>query len=395
MEIDELHILSTYLKKWSYQDNRLSLSYSYFTRLGYSRNIVDMRINAPQYMVNDFLSNVVHKAKDMFAKADASMEQVTIQLLNEAEVKRKLHMFIGKILKEFNSNKRTHGRVRMISNRSMDFYYNDFEYDPLPDETKFYVHLNRGANKMNGDLWSAAIDDLKIALTFREDDPLANKYMAQALLKSNRVEEAIPYYKKYVKSDKNLKSLNELAQAYIKIEDFKNAEKIYKQMQKLAPEDLLARIGHAQISYMQGKPYLDQLEELFELNDEWLLEYLKKGWVYKLPGFGDDETKMWNAAAAARYLGYERPFDLTKRAFNNEIPCYFDQEKGTIRFVKAELDSWIDIQNKFHIDGVDYKVYNDRLSDKEKEIGAIQMRPAKKSTKKAKKEKKAPKEAVA
>ncbi len=69
-------------------------------------------------------------------------------------------------------------------------------------------------------------------------------------------------------------------------------------------------------------------------------EYLKKSWEYKLPGYEEDETKMWNAATSARYLGYDRPFDLTKRAFNDEVPCYFDSERGTIRFVKAELDKF-------------------------------------------------------
>ena len=71
----------------------------------------------------------------------------------DPETQRKLNLFLSKILKEFNTNKRSRGRVRMISSRSMDFYYNDFEYEPLSDQEKFYVHLNRGVNKMNGDLF--------------------------------------------------------------------------------------------------------------------------------------------------------------------------------------------------------------------------------------------------
>jgi arginine exporter protein ArgO len=51
MNTGNFHLLSTYLKKWSYQENRISVSYSYFTELGYGRQAIDMRINSPQYRV--------------------------------------------------------------------------------------------------------------------------------------------------------------------------------------------------------------------------------------------------------------------------------------------------------------------------------------------------------
>ena len=191
------------------------------------------------------------------------------------------------------------------------------------------------------------------------------------LVKSHRIEEAIPYYQKYAETEESLEGLNDLAHAYIKIERFKEAEQVFKRMKKLEPDDLLARIGQAQISYLEDKDYMKHLEEVFEIDPDWLRDYLKKSWGYKLPGFGSDESKMWNAATASRYLGYDRPFDLTKRAFNDEIPCYFDSEKGTIRFVKAELDHWVEIQNRFRVDGQGYKVYPDRLNEKELEVGQI------------------------
>jgi len=230
---------------------------------------------------------------------------------------------------------------------------------------------------MNGDLWAAAIDDLNQALAFNPDDPQVNKYLAEALVKSHRIEEAIPYYQKYAESENSLQGLNDLAHAYIKIEHFKEAESVFKRMKKLEPDDLLAKIGQAQIAYLEGKDHLSHLDEVFKLDPEWLRTYLKKSWGYKLPGFGSDESKMWNAATASRYLGYDRPFDLTKRAFNDEIPCYFDSEKGTIRFVQAELDNWVEIQNRFRVDGQAYHVYPDRLNEKELEIGKLKRSRAK------------------
>ena len=66
-----------------------------------------------------------------------------------------------------------------------------------------------------------------------------------------------------------------------------------------------------------------------------LQEKLKNEWDYKLPAFSDNEDNMWNAGAASRYLGFEKPFDLTRKAFNEELPSYFNSEKGTIRFARA------------------------------------------------------------
>ena len=369
MDTGNLHLLSTYLKKWSYQENRLSISYSYFTEMGYGRQYLDMRISSPQNMVNELLNRAVYKVKEVAISSRKESGDFTIKLANETEAQRKLNLFLTKILKEFNTNKRSSGRVRMISSRSMDFYYNDFEYEPLSDQAKFYVHLNRGINKINGDLWSAAIEDLKIAMSLEPEEPLVNKYMAEALMKNKRIEEALPYFEKYALNENSLKGYNDLAHAYIKIEKYAEAEKVLGRMKKLKSDDLLAQILQAQIFYLQGKQYLEQLDEIKEIDEEWLKDYLKSSWEYNLPRFRTKELKMWNAATASRYLGYDRPFDLTKRAFNDELPCYFDSERGTIRFVKAELDKWVEIQNHYKVDGSVYKIYEDRLSEEELEIG--------------------------
>jgi len=379
MDTANLNLLSTYLKKWSYHDNRLSISYSYFTELGYGRQFIDMRISSPQNMVNEFLNRAVHKVKENCLNSGEVSPEFSVRLINETETQRKLNLFLSKILKEFNTNKRSRGRVRMISSRSMDFYYNDFEYEPLSDQEKFYVHLNRGVNKMNGDLWAAAVEDLKIAISFSPDDPQTNKYMADALIKNQKPEEALPFLEKYAENDKSLKCYNDLAHAYIKIEKFKEAEKVLTKMKSIESDDLQVRVLQAQINYLQSKQYFNQLDKIKEIDEEWLRSYLKTSWEYNLPGYSKQESKMWNAATASRYLGYDRPFDLTKKAFNDELPCYFDSERGTIRFVKAELDQWVEIQNRYHIDGLSYKVYADRLSDDELKIGNLKKNKKKNS----------------
>ncbi len=388
MEKCELNILSTYLKKWSYNDNRINLSFSFFTDLGYGRSAVDMRINSPQNMVNEFLNNVVYKTKEYFANIESEYANASIKIMGDSAVKGKLQGFFTKMVKEYNFNKRSHGRSRMISSRSMDFFYNDFEYESLDDSSKFYVHLNRGVNKINGDLWKTALEELQKASDFNPDDAVVNKYMAYAYTKMNKLNEAIVYYEKYAASNKSIASLNDLAKAYTLAQKYEKAKKTYKEMKKENPDDLLAIVGEAQVYYMQGKPYLEILDKIFENNEEWLRSYIKDTWEFRFPEFAKDEESKWNAATASRYLGYERPFDLTKKAFNGEIPCYFDSERGTIRFVRTELENWVEVFNRFNINGQHYEIHKDRITDKELSIGALKpkSKPAKKSPPKKKKE---------
>lgn len=379
------YLLSTYLKKWSFNDNRITLNYSFCLDNEYERNHVDMRLSAPMNMVNDFLNNIFHRAKEKINEKalideDSSTNNLNnIFLVNEADIKRKLSIFINKILKEFNLNKRSRGRTRMISTRSLDFYYNDYEFEPLSDDIKFFVHLNRGVNKMSGDLWSNAIEDFGKALTIKPKDILANKYMAQANHKLGQHKEALIYIKIYAEAENTADSLDALASAYIHLNDFENAEVVYKEIESRFPESNTALYGRAQLAYKQDKGYKMLLDRIYKRAEDWLRDKLKTDWEYKIPGNAGNDDVMWNAATAARYLGYDRPFDLTRRAFNEELPSYFDQEKGTIRFVKEELDNWVEIMNRYKVDVEAYVTFGDRLTDQEKHKAELQKKAAKKN----------------
>ncbi|APF20047.1 tetratricopeptide repeat protein [Caldithrix abyssi] len=376
MDFFNLHLLSTYLKKWSYNDNKVTFNYSYCCEIGYDRSHVDMRLGSPVNMVNEFLNNVFHRAKEKINEQieanpqDPNLQQSNgsnIILVNEPEVKRKLSVFFSKILKEFNNNKRSRGRSRIISTRSLDFYYNDFEYEPLSDEIKFYVHLNRGLNKMNGDLYSNAVDDLKNALAFKPEDPQANKNIAKALMKLGRFEEAVKHLEIYTQAEKSDVALHQLGLAFMKLGDLDRAEEIYKQIEKEFPDSLYGLFGRALINYKRGKGFKQKLDKIYKINPEWLAEHLRTEWSFNLPGYEEDEEAKWNAATAARYLGFNRPFDLTRKAFNNEIPSYFDSEKGTIRFVKAELDAWVELVNRYKLEPQNYETHEELLTEQEKQ----------------------------
>lgn len=365
-------------------DNRITLNYSFTMDDRYERSHVDMRLSAPANMVNELLNNVFHTAKEILNQrsgeaGEEDPNNSNIILINESEVKRKLSVFLGKILKEFNNNRRSHGRQRMISTRSLDFYYNDFEYEPLDERIKFFVHLNRGMNKVNGELWPNAVDDFTLALEFRPDDITANKYMALALTKLGRYKQALEHIRIYAVAENSQESLEALATAYMHLEAFKEAEEVYRKLDELFPDSLTAQFGKAQLAYKKGKGFKTILDRIYKSDPDWFMEKMKKSWEYKLPGYGEDESSMWNAATAARYLGFERPFDLTRRAFNDELPSYFDSEKGTIRFVKAELDNWVELNNRYHLDGTTHQTYPERLTPAEMEKGQKRKRRKNKS----------------
>ena len=361
MEDNGLYILSAYLKKWSYGENKLTVNYTFCMGDSYHRKHKELRIAKSPGMVAELLGQLTKDAGQVNDIIDSSQP---VEIKNEPEVKKKLNNFFAKIIKEFKQNKKSHGKSRMISSRSIDFFYNDQDYEQLSDDVKFYVHLNRGLNKVSGDLWANAITDFKLAAKFKPDDITTNKHLAMAYNKLGQFSEAVKPLKIYADSENSAESLNALAVAYINLEEYKKADAIYEQITENFDHDLLALFGRAQIAYKRGNNYQKYLDEIFDDSSEWLVNKLKTEWEYSLNN--EEMHTVWNAATAARYMGFERPFDLTKKAFNQEIPSYFDADKGTIRFVKEELDCWIELHNRYNLDGLQYKIYEDRLSAEEK-----------------------------
>ncbi|MCB0281417.1 MAG: hypothetical protein H6627_06655 [Calditrichae bacterium] len=361
MKPSALYVLSAYLKKWSYADNKLTINYTFCINDGYYRKHKELRLNKTAPMISELLGQLLKDAKN----GNSAPSDEPVRFVGEGEVKKKLSGFFNKIAKEFKGNKKTRGKSRMISSRSIDFYYNDFEYEQLEDDVKFYVHLNRGLNKVSGDLWSNAVSDFKLAIGFKPEDITANKYLAMAFNKLGQFSDAVVPLKIYADSENTPESLNALAIAYINLEEYEKADEIFRQITENFSDSNIALFGRAQIGYKKGQEFLSHLDKIYEKNPELLVEKLKTEWEYKLPPNSSNAT-IWNAATAARYLGFERPFDLTKKAFNQEIPCYFNADKGTIRFVKEEIDCWIELHNRYNIDGSTYQVYENKLLPQEK-----------------------------
>ncbi len=361
MEDQKLYLLSIYLKKWSYGDNKLTVNYSFSYGDKYQRKHKELRLGKTTKMLSDFIEQLY---KDLDGHEKNGKLKNRPGLFNDGETRKKLNTFFQKVTKEFSQNKKSRGKSRMISARSVDFYYSDKDYGQLDDATKFFVHINRGLNKIDGDLWTNAITDLKQAQKYKPDDVLVNKYLALAHNKLGQHAKALPFLKSYVKSDENVESLNTLASAYISLQQFDEADEIYKQISDQFEDKSIALFGRAKIAYKQGKKYIDFLNEISKSNRTWLVDKLKKKWEYTL---ADEENQTnWNASIAARYLGFDRPYDLTRKAFNKEIPSYFNAEKGTVRFVKEEIDCWVKLHNTFNLTTENYKIFPGKLTAEEK-----------------------------
>ncbi len=358
MEAINLYILSAYLKKWSYNENKFTVNYSYCSDSEYGRGYIPLKIASPRNMANDFMNHIFTEARGKFRLEDDSIS-VRVVLVNESEVLQKLSEFFTKINREYNNNKRSSGKSRMISARSLDLYYNEYEYDPLNDTVKFFVHLNRGVNKIYGEFWSNALEDLKFALALKPEHPLINKYMATAYSKLKKHDQALKYLEKFTEYESNVDNLCSLSNAYIQVNNFKMAESVLNRIDDIDPDSLSPKFAKALLAYKQGKGYKSKLDKIYKINPGWLREKLIKDWDYKR-SIKDRNLIKWNAGLAAKYLNFDKPYDITKKAFNNEIPCYFNSEKGIIRFVKEELDEWVEIMNRYNLDGKKYSIHVDK-----------------------------------
>lgn len=360
MEQSTIYILSVYLKKWSYGDNKLTFNYTFCVDDDYYRKHKEIRFSKLTNMVKELMDQIIKDTQNVTNNGNG---EHAYQFYNDGDAKSKLNTFLTKISNEFRKNKKSNGKSRMISSRSIDFYYVDTDYEQISDDVKFYVHLNRGLNKVNGDLWSNAVTDFKQAISFRPEDVTANKHLAIAYEKLGQFSEAVPPLKIYVDSENTPEALNALAMAYVHLEEYNLADEILKKITDNFDDKSLALFSRAQIAYKKGNKYQVYLDKISKDDSSWLIDKLKTDWEYNL----SDEEKLtvWNAATAARYLGFERPFDLTKKAFNQEIPSYFNADKGTIRFIKEEIDCWIELHNRYHLDEDTYVAYVDRLSEEE------------------------------
>ena len=66
MDSTDIYLLSVYLKKWSYNDNRFTINYSFsIENYEYQRKYIDLRAGRNQNIVDDILNQLLRDAKQL------------------------------------------------------------------------------------------------------------------------------------------------------------------------------------------------------------------------------------------------------------------------------------------------------------------------------------------
>jgi tetratricopeptide (TPR) repeat protein len=189
------------------------------------------------------------------------------------------------------------------------------------------------------------------------------------------------FYEKFAEVENSQRAWLELAKSYRKGKLFDKSEAIYQQVLAEDPTNKEARIGIAQIRYaLQNEAYQQILDELHKEDPEWLCEWLKEEFNFRI--YTNNKT-MLSPIQAAKFLGYDRIFDLTQRAFKNELPSHFNPGRARLTFYKEELANWANTLNRYNCSGEEIKLYPDRINEADVEVEEEENTTAKKPAKAA------------
>lgn len=344
-------LFSCDLNKWNGDSQKATMTfYFHFDSQNYNCQL-DVQLNNFEQSWSKLIGQLKETINET-SNADGS------ELKDEAVIKAGLSAYFEKIRREIGNgrNGKKHGKSS-ISRYNL-FYLKDPELELLNDDEKFLAYLDIIDRKAKKDQYSQIGSYIDKALEIKKNDPELLRYQANFLLASNKTEDALNCLKEYLKvNKKDVVVQTQLAKLYDKLEDYKNADKMYDQIIKNDPENLNAIMRKAQIMYYNGDDFLSELDKIYKLDPTFLKEFLKKDWDYHLP----EQKKDLNPVRAAVYFGYDRAMDIAPYAFNREIPAYIDMKSANVMFSKQELDQWFKIINKYDINEYGFELYPEKM----------------------------------
>ena len=347
----EVNLISLEIRKWVLEAKRLHLRLSYIIGEQEYQTIIELSLTQAPDMVGEFISK--------FATEAESKTGDGIVIANEELIRPKLSGYFKKILSELNHSKPRKGQARMILSSYFDVYNENQDLSFLPSNLQFYVLLNWARRYYEKDEFTHAIDPLKKLLKINRDYGIAYKWLARSLKKMRKYEEAMRYYELYARVDKSVDAKLDLAKSYRKGKLFDKSEKIYKDLLNKEPKNKEARIGLVQIKFARmEKDYLPILDDLHQEDPNWLYKWLTEEFNFRI--YNSPKTTL-PAIQAAQYLGYEKAFEITQKAFKNEIPSHFNPSKARMTFYKEELENWAEIINRYQILDQRIKLQPDKI----------------------------------
>ncbi len=365
MEKYEVTLIALDIRRWDLESMRLSLTTYYVIQDEEKSQQLELSITQPPEMVEEFLGKIRVGCEKKLRNSDHEDLEFEVLMNNETFLRQKLYNYFRRILGELNNPKRKKGYPKMIFTTHLDIYNENQDISFLPPVIQFYVVLNWARKYYEKEDYQKAIEPLKKLIEIRPDYGKGYKWLARSLKKIRKYDEAMRYYEKYAEVDGSLDSLLDLAKSYRKGKVFDKSEEIYRDILEKYPGEKEARIGLAQIRYARNEDgYLEMLDELYQEDPEWVKKWLLEEFNFRI--YVTRKTP-FTPVQAARYLGFEKVFELTQKAFRNEVPSHFNPNLARIRFYKEELDNWAMIMNRYHCYPEDIVLHPDQV-----EIGEAQ-----------------------
>ncbi|UCF65088.1 MAG: tetratricopeptide repeat protein [bacterium] len=340
----QVDLISLEIRKWLLEAERLHFRAFFVIGDKEFTSIVDLSLTQVPDMVEEFVNKFRQEARGK------NVDEVVIS--NEGLLRPKLNVYFKKILSELNNNKRRKGQSRQILSNYFDVYVENQDLSFLDPTIQFYVLLNWARRYYEKEDFSRAIDPLKKLLKIKKDYGIVYKWLARSLKKMRKYDEAMRYYEMYAKVEKTVEARLELAKSYRKGKLYDKSAKIYSEILKKNPAEKDAKIGLAQIKYARMESdYLPLLDELNQEDPEWLRKWLLDEFNFRI--YATSKTAL-TPIQAAKFLGFEKAFDITQKAFKNELPSHFNPSKARMHFFKEELENWAEIMNRFNL--IDEKI---------------------------------------
>jgi tetratricopeptide (TPR) repeat protein len=380
MSAYEITLIALEVRKWDLEARKITLV-GYYLLEDEEENITfDVSILQPPEMVEEFLGKLRYAAEHNL-KEKHQDDKIEVDFDNETFLRQKIYNYFKRITMELNNPRRKKGQPKLILTTHMDVYNENQDVSFLPQRFQFYIILNWARKyyvRDDTEGYKKAIDPLRKLIRVTPDYGLGYKMLARSLKKVRKYDEAMRMYEKYAEVDNSLDARLDLAKSYRKGKLFDKSEEIYQTILADHSDNKEARIGIAQIYYATNQDkYLGILDELYQEDKVWLKEWLMDEFNFRI--YVSEKTLL-SPIQAAKFMGFQKIFELTQKAFKNDIPSHFNPTKARMSFYKEELENWAMVMNRFECLKEPVNIYPEKLDQDYEESPVLEEEGSLKET---------------
>lgn len=358
----EISLIAVEVRKWDSEAQKITMVGYYLLDDEEKNPTFDVSILQPPEMVEEFLGRLRYEA-ELKLREEHQDEKIEVEFDNETFLRQKVYNYFKRITSELNNPRRKKGQSKMILTTHMDVYNENQDISFLPSRFQFYVILNWARKYYEKEDYKKAVEPLRKLVKFAPDYGLGYKWLARSLKKVRKYDEAMRNYEKYAEVDDSTEAWLDLAKSYRKGKIFDKSEELYQKILAKEPTNKEARIGLAQIYFAnKEEKYLEILDALHQEEPEWLKEWLIEEFNFRIY---ISEKTLLSPVQAAKFLGYKQIFELTQKAFKNDIPSHFNPSKARLSFYKEELENWAMVMNRYNCLPEKIELFPDKIDQVE------------------------------